>query len=254
MTLFALAAVLASIAACSSTAPKMPDLGSAEADKYLFDRGTQALKDHNWLAAREYLKRLVDSYPSSPYRQDGKLGIGDSYIGANTTESKILAANEFREFLQFFPTSPRADYAQYNIAVCHYRQMLSPQRDQTETKETIKQFELFFERYPDSKLRPDAEKLYRDARDRLDDSSYQVAYFYYRYKLYGGAINRFVELVQTDPQYTRRDALYFYLAEAFHAMKQDAQAVPFFDRVVKEFVQSAYLEKAKLRLQELTVK
>ncbi len=38
--------------------------------------------------------------------------VGDTYLGENTTESLLLAVNEFREFLTFYPTNPRADYAQ----------------------------------------------------------------------------------------------------------------------------------------------
>ena len=254
-----LVAVLVVVAAgatagCGGYAPKMPDLGSADADKFLFEKGTTALKDHNWLAAREYLKRLVDSYPSSPYRQDGKLGIGDAYMGTNTTESKILAINEFREFLQFFPTSPRADYAQFNIALAHEKQMLSPERDQTETKDTIREWELFFERFPNSKLRSEADTHYRMARDRLSDSQYQVGYFYYRFKLYGGAASRFLELIAADPQYTHRDAVFFYLAESLLVMGRPVEALPFFDRIVKEFLKSEYLEKAKKRVAELSPK
>ena len=36
---------------------------------------------------------------------------------------------EFREFLSFFPTHPRADYAQFRLAMAHYQQMRAPQRE-----------------------------------------------------------------------------------------------------------------------------
>ena len=53
--------------------------------------------------------------PQSPYRPDAKLGIGDTYLGEGTREALVLAINEFREFLSFYPTNPRADYAQYKL-------------------------------------------------------------------------------------------------------------------------------------------
>ncbi len=42
----------------------------------------------------------------------------------------LLAANEFREFLTFYPTHPRADYAQLQLARSYTEQMLAPERDQ----------------------------------------------------------------------------------------------------------------------------
>ena len=50
--------------------------GIAEADKFLFERGTELLNDEKWLTAREFFGRLVDNYPQSPFRPDAKLGIG----------------------------------------------------------------------------------------------------------------------------------------------------------------------------------
>ena len=47
----------------------------------------------------------------------------------------MLAINEFREFLSFYPTNPRADYAQYKLGFCHFKQMRAAQRDQTETRD-----------------------------------------------------------------------------------------------------------------------
>src|SRR5512140_2443032 len=101
-------------AGCGAKKNVLP-AGTMQADKFLFDRGTDSLKKKNWIKAREYFQQLYDNYPQSPYRTEGKLGLGDAYLGEDTAESLVLAANEFREFLTFFPTNPRADYAQYKL-------------------------------------------------------------------------------------------------------------------------------------------
>jgi outer membrane protein assembly factor BamD len=238
------------VASCAS-GPKDPPTGVAEPDKFLFDRGTEALNDGKWLSAREYFRRLVDTYPQSQYRADAKLGIGDSYLGDGTTEGKILAINEFREFLTFFPTHSRADYAQYKLGMGHFEQMLSAQRDQTETKEAIKEFEVFLERYPNSELGGEVRTKLREAKDRLASSDYQVGVFYYRNRWYPGAIDRFKTLLARDPEFTYRDGAYFYLAESLVKMNQNAEALPYFERLVKEFEKSEYLEDAQRRITEL---
>ena len=122
-------------AACDHGARRSAAGGTSEPDKFLFDRGTEALNDKKWLTAREYFQQVDRNYPQSPYRPDAKLGIGDTYLGEGSDEACVLAINEFREYLTFYPTNPRADYAQYKLAMAHFRQMRAPQRDQTETRE-----------------------------------------------------------------------------------------------------------------------
>jgi outer membrane protein assembly factor BamD len=235
--------------ACGGKKNTMPT-GIAEADKFLFERGTELLNDKKWLTAREFFGRLVDNYPQSPFRPDAKLGLGDAYLGEGNVESLVLAVNEFKEFLTFYPTHRRADYAQYKLALCHYRQMRGPERDQRETRDAVQEFETFIAKYPNSPLLSEVQTRYREARDRLSMSEYRVGYFYYRQRWYPGAIARFKALLKEDPSFTQRDALYYYLAEALLKVKRNAEALPYFDRLVKEFEISEFLEPAKLRLTE----
>jgi outer membrane protein assembly factor BamD len=227
--------------------------GTAEPDVFLFNRGNEEMKEESWLRAREYYQRIVDNYPQSPLRADAKLGMGDTYLGEGSTESLVLAANEFREFLQFYPTNPRADYAQYKLAMSHFRQMRAAERDQTETREALKAFAVFFERYPNSALTAEVKMQWRQARDRLSEASYRVGLFYYRSRWYSGAIDRFREVLKEDPGYTSRDAVYYYLAESLARTDKRAEALPYFERLVSEFNQSDYLEDARKRLQELKI-
>lgn len=241
----------ATAAACGGSSNRLPPAGLMEADQWLFERATESIKERKWFTSREYYRRLVDSYPQSVHREDAKLGIGDTYIGENTIESNILAINEFREFLTFFPVSRRADYAQYRIALAYSRQMLGPQRDQTATRDTIREVELFLQRYPDSAYKDDVLKLERESRDRLSQSEYEIGYFYARFNVCVGAVDRFRGILVSDPAYTRRDGVYFHMAECLLKMDRAAEALPWFERVLVEFEKSEYLERAKKRVAEI---
>ncbi|HEX6164533.1 MAG TPA: outer membrane protein assembly factor BamD [Vicinamibacterales bacterium] len=256
-----LAAATALVGACAEKTAQLAP-GTADADKFLFDRGTAAAKDKKWLDAREYFRNLVDNYPQSPFRPDAKLALGDTYISDGGTENLLLAANEFREFLTFYPTHPRADYAQLQLARSYTQQMLAPERDQQPTKDAIKEIEIFLQRFPNSKLMPEARKMEREAKDRLSEANYRVGFFYYRIKWYTGAVDRFQEVIKNDPQYTNRDALYFYLAESLYLQGKQitseaeskakfAEALPYYERLVKEFEQSEHLAAAQKRITEL---
>ena len=234
-----------------SSGPKLPAPGSVDADKYLFDRGTEEINKRHWLAAREYFKRLVDSYPQSKYRQDAKLGVGDTYLGENSLESNILAVNEFRDYMTLFPLNPKADYAHYKMIQAYSHQMLGADRDQTATQDTLKECDTFLKNRPTSELRPQVEKLQRQAHDRLSESEFKVGLGYYRARWYPGAISRFKHLIQQDPEYTGRDGAYYYLGEIYHKLRQDTEALPYYDRIVTEFQKSEYMERAKKRIAEI---
>ena len=166
----------------------------------------------------------------------------------------MLAINEFREFLSFYPTHPRAGYAQYKLGMAHFYQMHGPERDQTETQEAITELTTFVTRYPppnDNGLMTEAKQHLREARDRLSDSIYRVGFFYHRSKWYPGAIDRFNEILKKDPEYSNRDAVYYYLAQSLIKVNKPAEALPYLERLVAEFEQSEFLVNAHKQIADL---
>jgi outer membrane protein assembly factor BamD len=228
--------------------------GLLEADKYLFERGNELIARRKFIQAREFYRQLVDNYPQSPLRPDAKLGLGDTYLGEGTAESVVLAENEYREFLTFYPTNTRADYAQFKLGLCHFEQMLSPDRDQTETREALAELTTFVKRYPNSRLLPEGNEKLRIVRTRLSDADYGVGYFYYRSRWYPGAIERFRSVLKDDPEYPTRDALYYYLAQSYMVIGRPAEAAPYFDKVTSEFEKSQFLVLAKNGLADAKAK
>ncbi len=250
LRLFPVLVALALASGCGARQETLP-ANTAQPDRFLFERGNAALKEEGWANARTYFQQIVDGYPQSPVRPDAKLGLGDAYLGENTPESLVSAANEFREFLSFYPTSQRADYAQYKLAMTHFVQMKAADRDQTETKAALTEFDVFFLKFPNSPLIPEVKQNWRIARDRLSESSYRVGLTYYRLRWDPGAIERFREVLKDDPGYTGRDAVYFYLAESLARTDKTAEAIPYFERLLSEFDMSEFLEDTKERLQQL---
>jgi outer membrane protein assembly factor BamD len=247
---FALLVMLVTSAACGGKKSGIP-ANTANPDRYLYDRGMAELKENNWINAREYFRQVVDNYPQSPVRPDAKLGLGDSYLGEKGSESLVLAANEYREFLTFFPRSDRADYAQYKLAMSHFAQMRAPERDQTETVAALREFQTFFNQYPNSKLTPEVRTKWREARDRLSRAEFRVGFHYYRVKWCPGAIPRFRGVLKDDPDFSGTDEVYFYLAECLARSDKKPEAIPLFERLLTEFSQSEHAEDARRRLDEL---
>jgi outer membrane protein assembly factor BamD len=250
--LLALSTAIVVAAGCASASGRraVPP-GTAQPDRYLYDSGKDALDRKKWLTAREFFKQVTETYTQSPVRPDAKLGIGDTYIGEGSPEALVLAIAEFQEFLSFYPTHARADYAQYKLGLAHFRQMRAPQRDQTETRDAIREFDTFVARYPNSTLLPEVRNRLREAKDRLSEAEFEVGRFYYRIRWYPGAIDRLTTLLKDDPNYTARDGVYYYLADSLVKVNRQAEALPMFEKIPAEFEQSQYLTEARKKIDEI---
>ncbi len=222
--------------------------GTTQPDQFLYDRGNEELAKKRWLTSREFFKQVTETYTQSPIRPDAKLGVGDTYLGEGSPEALVLAIAEFQEFLSFYPTHPRADYAQYKLGMAHFKQMRAPQRDQTETREAIREFDTFVARYPNSQLMPEVRAKLREAKDRLSAAEFEVGRFYYRIRWFPGAIDRLTTILRDDPEFSGRDGVYFYLGEAMVKVGREAEALPYYERLLKEFEQSEYLEETHKRI------
>ena len=252
-TALLLAGVTVLLAACGGNGrPVAPPTGTTAPDQFLFDRATASIKARRYLTAREYYTQIFDNYPQSPLRPEAKLGIGETYLEEGGEANLVLAENEFKEFITFYPTNSHADQAQYKLAMTHFSRMKAAQRDQTETFAAVREFEVFFDRYPNSTLTPEVRAKWRIARSRLSEASYRVGLYYFRVRWYPGAIDRFKEVLKVDPSYPERDGVYFYLAESLLKTDKKAEALPYYDRLVKEFDQSMYLVDARKRLETLS--
>jgi outer membrane protein assembly factor BamD len=240
--------VTTAIGCASSSGRRSVPPGTPQPDQFLYERGTRALEQKKWITAREYFKQVTETYTQSPLRPDAKLGVGDTYLGEGSSEALVLAIAEFQEFLSFYPTHARADYAQYKLGMAHFRQMRSPQRDQTETRDALREFQTFVTKYPNSSLMPDGSKKLREVRDRLSTAELDVGRFYLRIRWYPGSIDRLKLLLKDDPEFSHRDAVYFFLAEALEKSKRPAEALPYYETLLKEFERSEYLEETNKRV------
>jgi outer membrane protein assembly factor BamD len=242
--------LVVSAGGCGKKVPRTPQDPSV-ADQFLLQRGQEELAKKHWMDAREFFRQILDNYSSSPLRAQARLLLADSYLGEGSTEALVLAANEYREFLAFYPTDPKDDHAQYSIAMSYFKQMKNSDRDQTNTSEALAEFGTFFERFPNSPLTADAQEKWRVARDRLSEATFGVGVTYFKGRWYPGAVDRFNDVIKNDPSFTHIDAVYYYLAESYARVDRKAEAIPLFDRVTG-YKSSEYAGKAQKRLQDLT--
>ena len=160
----------------------------------LYQRGFEYYKKGDYKKAIETFSRVRDEYPLNPVALMAELGIADSYF---ENEQYIDAEVAYNSFVELHPTNPNVPYAMFQLGMCHYHQMQTIDRDQTETVKARKEFERLMARFPQSKFAIIGEKNLREVKQRLAEHEFYVGEFYYRTKKYEAALKRF-EGIQRD--------------------------------------------------------
>jgi len=154
----------------------------------LYQKGYAAYQDTWYKKAIEHFQRLRDEYPLSKLAILAELGIADSHFSDENYGEAEMAYNDF---INLHPTNENIPYAMYQLGMCHYKQMYSIDRDQTEAIKARKEFEKLMARFPSSKFSFMAEKMLRECKNNLGEHEFYVGHFYFKRKQYKAALKRF---------------------------------------------------------------
>jgi len=220
----------------------------AASDEALFRAGQEAVKKDKE-KARLYFRQVIESFPKSFYAQRSKLAIADSYFEKGDEGSMILAASEYREFIQLYPFSPSAPYAQYQIALSHFSKALKPGRDQTKTNQALVEFRKLIANFPTSEEAGKAPTMIAECEERLAAHALGIGALYYKTRAYKASISRLTEILTNYPSFSQMDQVYFYLADSYYMINNRVEAVPFFTKLVTDYPKSELAEKAQERLE-----
>lgn len=248
--------ILLAVAACNRgpRTPRLmvdPELLSLSKEQ-AFQRGEEQFEKRRWQRARTYYTHVYENFPNDPLGRRSLLRIADTYYEQGDPVNLVEAQYKYRDFINRYPTSENADYAMLRIAMCSFKQMEKPDRDQQKTKEAVEKFDDMLKTFPKSALRAEAEARRQEAVDRLAKHEHLVARFYIKRGSYNAALQRLNYLVDNYPNYSERDAVFFDLGTALSALGRAGEARLYFERIVSEFPQSDYAERARRRLSETT--
>ena len=252
--LAAAVALCVGIAACASSGRRAVPPGTAEPDKFLFDRRTTGLNDKQWLTAREFFKQVTETYTQSPLRPDAKLGIGDTYLG----ERHRGSAGPRHQRIPGVPVL-LSDQSAGRLRAVQARDVRTssrcarPERDQKRNAfEAIRGVrdlrDALSEQHadaggqdPPARIARSAERVGISRRPLLLPRSTGIKA--------RNSVSK--EVLKQDPAFTGRDDVYFYLGESLIKLGRQAEALPYFEKLIDEFQESVHLEIARKRVEGL---
>lgn len=223
-------------------------------DRVLFEEAAKEVRKGHHDTGRLLFSTIINTYPDSPFLPLAKLAIADSFFLEGTTSSLIQAAQAYQDWLTFFPTDPLADDASLKVAEAEMRQMGLSDRDISHARKAEQRLKVLLQQYPNSPLRPTVESRLQEVQENLAMHNLQIARFYYDVKYstgkggLKGAQSRLKEIVDKYPCFSYNDEVFYRLASTYQAEEEPDEAARYYQKLVQEFPESEYLDKAKDQL------
>ena len=124
-------------------------LSSSEA----LDIGKQLMADEKFSQALQHLVHAFEVEPNSETGREGLLLAADALFLRGGYQSYVEAEQRYRDFLNRFPTSERAAYAQFRLASALAERIEKPDRDQQTARQALSEFENVPPALPDQPVR-----------------------------------------------------------------------------------------------------
>lgn len=134
------------------------------------------------------------------------------------------AINATGRYLNLYPQSEDAAYAQYIMGLAYSRQIPTVTQDQRPAFKTIEAMQVVVDKYPESDYVEDAQAKIRFARDQLAGKEMQVGRYYLERREYLAAVTRFRTVVEQYPNTNQVEEALARLVEAYFAMGVTVEA------------------------------
>lgn len=246
---------IALVASCSRGPRRFRPVVDPELLRMTKEQVYQRAEDHfskrNWQKARSYYTYVYETYPNDVLGRRSLLRIADTYYEQGDPVNLVEAQYKYRDFINRYPTSDQADYATLQIAMCSFKQMEKPDRDQQKTREALEKFDDMIRAYPNSPLKAEAEARRQEVLDRLARHEHIVARFYLKRGSWLSATQRLNYLIDQYPNFAARDAVFYDLGHALAKLGRNGEARLYFERVITEYPQSTYADQARRRLTDI---
>ncbi len=217
-------------------------LSAAEA----LELGKQFLEEKKYYKARRHLTHAFEVEPNSRSGREALLLAADAYFLHGGPDNYIKCEAKYRDFLNRFPTSDKADYAQFRVASCLAKRVEKPDRDQKVTRDALLAYEELLRLYPNSSHIPEARQEIQVVTDRLASHELIIGDFYstfYGQGICQATIRRLKDLPEQYPSFSQMDAVHYLLGAAYRRCRRQDDADREFETLRRDYPDSRYVGK-----------
>ena len=187
----------------------------------LYNEAMDSLLDEDFDAAVAGFAEVERQHPYSVWATRAQLMLAFVHYQGNRYDDAIAAAGRF---IELHPGNRDAAYAYYLIAMSHYEQISSVDRDQKTTEFALQALEEVVRRFPDSTYARDARIKIDLARDHLAGKEMTVGRYYLNRGNPIAAIGRFRKVIELYQTTSHTPEALHRLTEAYLALGVPGEA------------------------------
>lgn len=145
------------------------------------------------------------------------------------TDDFVSAAYHFENFVKTYPNSAYAEEASFLNAYCYYLDSPISSLDQTNSLEALNQFQLFINRFPESKKVDTCNILMDELRYKQEQKAFNNAMLFFKMEEYKAATTSLGNMIKMFPGTRYREiclfnmlkSSYFYARQSIEEKKAD---------------------------------
>ncbi|UCD84996.1 MAG: outer membrane protein assembly factor BamD [Deltaproteobacteria bacterium] len=222
--------------------PPAEDLYNEAMEEFDQEKGLGIFSTSDPLKLIEKFQKVIDYYPVSKYAVLAELRIADVHFRNREYQEAIIC---YQEFKRLHPTNEHIPYVQYQLGLCHYKLILSIDRDQRATEKAVSHFEELIRRFPECEYAGDAREKLLSSRRRLAEHEFYVGKFYYRRGDHQIALGRFKRILRDYPGLGYDDKALYFIARCHFQLREWDEAREALQRLSDNYPDSKYRKKAQ---------
>ena len=209
------------IVGCAKLKQESAVLIESYSAKEIYDLGEDKLNKNRPEEAAEYFGEIERLYPYSEWAKRGLIMQAFSFHKAVDYPNSRSSA---QRYIDFYPATEDAAYAQYILALSYYDQIAEVGRDQGITFKALQELRVLIERYPDSKYAVESKAKFDLAFDYLAAKEMTVGRYYLQKGYYTAAVKRFRVVVREFRDTAQTPEALYRLIEAYLSLGLKAEA------------------------------
>ena len=176
----------------------------------LMNQGMSEFENGDYSYAVEAFQKLKDRYPYSKLAIQAELKMADALFKKKEFEEALDA---YIEFERLHPKNKSIPYVIYQQGMCSFLRISTIDRDQTSTKNALKEFKRLREEFPENQFSFLARRNMRKCYSSLAEYEFYVGCFYFKSGYYMAALKRFEYLITQYPDLGQHEKALIYIAK-----------------------------------------
>jgi outer membrane protein assembly factor BamD len=183
-------------------------------------KADQYFKDGQYEKALQLYENLVNNY----YRgtPDAEKMVYRMAYCTYELQEYVLASYQFKNFAETYPLSDNAEDAWYYYAYCLYMDSPIQELDQGSTADAINAFQLYLDKYPDTKRAEECNKNIDLLRSKLEDKAINNALIYYKIENYKSSVWAIRAVLADYPFTPRKEMLEYTIVKSSYLYAENS--------------------------------